>query len=92
VLRNFGSLTHAVRTSVRTDVPLDRAPDLVRLAAGVEPRKTLTETFGPNYFAGLGAEGYIPDVTRIQSTVRAAILDPSLAREQRNLASIRKSC
>ena len=66
--------------------------DLVRLAAGVEPRKTLTETFGPNYFAGVGAEGYIPDVTRIQSTVRAAILDPSLAREQRNLASIRKSC
>jgi LCP family protein required for cell wall assembly len=92
VLRNFGSLTHAVRTSVRTDVPLDRAPDLVRLAAGVEPRKTLTESFGPNYFAGVGAEGYIPNVTKIQSTVRTAILDPSLAREQRNLASIRKSC
>lgn len=92
VLRNFGSLASAVRTSVRTDVPLDRAPDLVRLAAGVDPRLTLTETFGPDYFAGVGAEGYIPNVTKIQSTVRTAILDPNLAHTNRNLASVRKSC
>ena len=92
VLRNFGSLARAVRTSVRTDVPLTRAPDLVRLAAGVDPRQTLTESFGPDYFAGVGSEGYIPNVAKVQSTVRTAILDPNLARTKRNLASVPKSC
>jgi LCP family protein required for cell wall assembly len=92
VLRNFGSLMSGIRSSIRTDIPLARAPDLVRLAAGVDPRRTLTETFGPDYFAGVGAEGYLPNVTKIQSTVRAAILHPELAREARKLESVRKSC
>jgi LCP family protein required for cell wall assembly len=92
VLRHFGSLARAVRSSVRTDVPLARAPDLVRLAAGVDPRRTLTETFGPDYFAGVGAEGYLPNVPKIQSTVRTAILHPELAQTERSIESVRKSC
>jgi LCP family protein required for cell wall assembly len=92
VLRNYGSLMSAIRSSVRTDVPLARAPDLVRLAAGVDPRRTLTETFGPDYFAGVGAKGYLPNVTKIQETVRAVILHPELARKARKIESVRKSC
>lgn len=92
VLRNFGSLTSAIRSSIRTDVPLARAPDLVRLAADVDPRRTLTETFGPDYFAGVGAEGYLPNVAKIQAAVRAAILHPELARTAGEIESIRKSC
>jgi LCP family protein required for cell wall assembly len=92
VLRNFGSLARAVQASVRTDVPLARAPDLARLAAGVDPRRTLTETFGPDYFAGAGGAGYVPNVPKIQATVRTAILHPELARERRGIASVRGSC
>jgi LCP family protein required for cell wall assembly len=92
VLGNFGSLMSGIRSSIRTDIPLGRAPDLVRLAAGVDPRRTLTETFGPDYFAGVGAFGYIPDVTKIQATVREAILHPELARSEREIYSVRKSC
>ncbi len=36
VLRHFASLADAVESSVRTDIPLNRAPDLMRLAAGVD--------------------------------------------------------
>ena len=90
VLQNFGSLMSAIESSMRTDIPLARAPDLLRLAADVDPRRTLTETFGPDYFAGVGAEGYLPNVGKIRSTVRVAILHPE-ARTTR-LASIRKSC
>jgi hypothetical protein len=92
ILGNFGSLMSGIRASIHTDIPLARAPDLVRLAAGVDQRRTLTETFGPDYFAGVGALGYIPDVTKIQSTVRAAILHPELARSERELDPIRRSC
>ena len=50
VLRNFGSLAKTVETSVSTDVPLDRFPGLVRLVTGIDPKETLTVTFGPDYF------------------------------------------
>jgi LCP family protein required for cell wall assembly len=92
VLGNFGSLMSAIGSSIRTDVPLARAPDLVRLAAGVDPRRTLTETFGPDYFAGVGAEGYLPNVPKIQATVRTAILHPELAHTAGKIESVRKSC
>ena len=92
VLGNFGSLMSAIRSSIHTDVPLARAPDLVRLAAGVDQRRTLTETFGPDYFAGVGALGYLPNVPKIQATVRTAILHPELARTGQGIDSVRKSC
>lgn len=93
VLRHFGSLADAVESSVRTDVPLNRAPDLMRLAAGVDPKQTLTETFGPLYFAGRRWDSYpYPNVKKVQAAVRDAILHPALARARRGIASTSQSC
>ncbi|HET9673210.1 MAG TPA: LCP family protein [Gaiellaceae bacterium] len=93
VLRHFGSLADAVQSSVRTDIPLDRAPDLARLAAGVDRKQTLTETFGPPYFAGRRWDRFpYPNVGKIQAAVRDAILHPELARERRQISSASSSC
>ena len=93
VLRHFGSLADAVESSVRTDIPLNRAPDLARLAAGVDRKQTLTETFGPPYFAGRRWDRFpYPNVGKIQAAVRDAILHPELAREKRRIESATQAC
>jgi LCP family protein required for cell wall assembly len=93
VLRHFSSLADAVESSVRTDIPLNRAPDLMRLAAGVDQEQTLTETFGPPYFAGRRSDRFpYPNVRKIQAAVRDAILHPELARARRGIASASQSC
>ncbi len=94
VLRNFAPIARAVEESARTDIPLDRAPDLLALAVGIDTNETLTETFGPAYFAGRRAsDGYpYPDVAKIRATVRDAILHPERARATRKLASAKASC
>lgn len=93
VLRHFSSLADAVESSVRTDIPLNRAPDLMRLSAGVDRKETLTETFGPPYFAGRRADRFpYPDVKKIQAAVRDAILRPELAKARRGIASASQSC
>jgi LCP family protein required for cell wall assembly len=78
VLRNFGSLADTVEASVRTDIPLSRLPDLLRIARGIDPQLTLTETFGFDYIARRRASDRfpIPDIPRIRATVRDAILTP----------------
>jgi polyisoprenyl-teichoic acid--peptidoglycan teichoic acid transferase len=93
VIRNFRPLTETVEDSVRTDIPLDRVPDVVRLVAAVEPRKTLTETFGLEYFARRRKSDRYPiaNLGKIRRTVRAAILRPDLAAE-RDVESVGKSC
>jgi polyisoprenyl-teichoic acid--peptidoglycan teichoic acid transferase len=92
VLGNFGALADSIESSVRTDVPLDRAPDLARLAAGVDSRLTITETFGPKYFAGRRYDRWpYPSVARIQAAARDAVLHPERAKA-RGLPSVRKSC
>ena len=93
VLRNFGRLTATVEDSVRTDIPLDRVPDVVRLVAAVEPRETLTETFGLEYFARRRKSDRYPiaNLGKIRTTVRDAILLPQLA-ERRSIESASKSC
>jgi LCP family protein required for cell wall assembly len=93
VLRHFSSLAAAVESSVHTDIPLNRAPDLMRLAAGVDEKETLTETFGPPYFAGRRYDRFpYPNVKKIQATVRDAILHPEFARARRGIASTSQSC
>lgn len=81
VLRRFGALAATVKRSVRTDIPLGRVPDLARLAAGIDERRTLTETFGPAYFARRRArDGYpIPNVRKVRAIVRRTIVDPTRA-------------
>lgn len=93
VVRNFRALTETVESSVRTDIPLDRVPDVVRLVAAVEPRRTLTETFGLEYFARRRKSDRYPiaNLGKIRSTVRDAILRPELADEHR-VESVTKSC
>src|SRR5262245_4738701 len=51
VLRHFDALAETVERSVRTDIPLNRVPDLLRLAKSVKPRLTSTQTFGREYIA-----------------------------------------
>ena len=72
VLRNFGSLAKTVETNVHTDIPLNRLPSLVRLVSRVEPKETLTVTFGFDYFFGRQKDrNYpVPNLGRIQTTVR----------------------
>ena len=93
VLLNFGSISRAIETSVRTDVPLDRVPDLLRLVTSIDSRETLTQTFGPPFFAGRRYDRFpYPNVAKIRATVRDAILHPELARARRNVATVAQSC
>jgi LCP family protein required for cell wall assembly len=94
VLRNFGSLADTVEASVRTDIPLARVPDLLRLARGVKPELTLTETFGFDYIARRRASDRfpIPRVERIRTTVRDAILFPQRSRATRGISSADAAC
>ena len=94
VLRNFGSLADTVEASVRTDVPLARVPDLLRLARGVKPELTLTETFGLDYIARRRASDRFPfpRVGRIRATVRDAILFPQRSQASRGIASADAAC
>ena len=93
VLRNFGSLTETIADSVHTDIPLDRVPDLIRLVAAVEPRRTLSETFGLEYFARrrMSDRHPIANLGKIRKTVRETILRPQLAAEHR-VEAVTKSC
>jgi LCP family protein required for cell wall assembly len=92
VLRNFRSLAATVEASVRTDIPLSRAPDLVRLARRVEPRQTLTATFGRAYILRrrAGDRYPIPNVAKIRATVRDVILLQSRRRDE--VTSVREAC
>jgi len=94
VLRNFGSLAKTVETSVSTDVPLDRFPDLVRLVTGIEPKATLTITFGPEYFFARRKQDNhpVPHGGKIRATVRTAILDPDRLQAVGKAETARKSC
>jgi LCP family protein required for cell wall assembly len=94
VLRHFGALTAIARDSVRTDVPLRSVPDLVRLAAAVDPRLTVTQTFGPEFVrARRRSDGYpLPAVGRIRAATREAIvLDPGEL-EQHGVSTAAQSC
>jgi LCP family protein required for cell wall assembly len=94
VLRHFPSLAGIVEESVRTDIPLSRVPDLVRLTGRIDRERTLTETFGLRYFAGRRASDRypIPNVPRIRATVRDMILRPDVSRDRRAVRSAAQAC
>jgi polyisoprenyl-teichoic acid--peptidoglycan teichoic acid transferase len=94
VLRNFGSLAKTVETNVRTDIPLNRLPSLVRLAGGIEPRDTITITFGPDYFFGRQKRGNypVPNLRRIRTTARRAIAEPALLQRTGPVATAQATC
>jgi LCP family protein required for cell wall assembly len=95
ILRHFGSLTAIARESVRTDVPLRSVPDLVRLAAAVDPKLTVTETFGRYYVKSRRKrDGYPrPAVNRIRVTVRDTILfPPDELDDRRGIETTARTC
>ena len=94
MLRNFGSLAKTIETNVHTDIPLNRLPTLVRLVSGVEPKQTLTVTFGVDYFFGRRKQDRhpVPNLARVQRTVRTAILSPEQLRRSGKAKTTRESC
>jgi LCP family protein required for cell wall assembly len=76
VLRNFGAVASIVETSVRTDIPRDQLPDLIRLVGRLDPKRTLTVTFGRRYIARRRAHDRFPiaNVGAMRKTAREAIL------------------
>jgi LCP family protein required for cell wall assembly len=93
VLRHFGSLSDTVEASVRTDIPLKRVPDLMRLARGVDPSRTLTQTFGLEYILRRRAADRfpLPNIPKIRATVRDAILFPDRSARE-GVVSARQAC
>src|SRR4051812_22487505 len=79
VLRHFGSITRTVEHNVRTDIPLDRLPRLIRLATHVDPSTTLTITLGPEYIRTRRKTDNFPrpNLPRMRATVREALLHPT---------------
>jgi hypothetical protein len=94
VLRSFGALARTVESNVRTDVPLNRLPALIRLVAGLDSRETLTETFGVDYIARRRKTDDlpVPNVALMRATVREAILHPERTHEAGTIATIREAC
>ena len=93
-IRNFGSLAKTIETNVRTDIPLNRLPSLVKLVSAVDSSETLTVTFGFDYFFGRQPYGNypVPKVGRIQTTVRQAILTPELLQGSGKATTAKQSC
>ena len=93
-IRNFGSLAKTIESNVHTDIPLNRLPTLVRLVSSVDSRKTLTVTFGFDYFFGRQKSGNypVPALGRIRSTVRRAILTPELLEQTGKAKTATQAC
>ena len=93
-IRNFGSLAKTIETNVRTDIPLNRLPSLVRLVSSVDSSETLTVTFGFDYFFGRQPAGNypVPKLGQVRSTVRQAILTPELLQGSGKAKTAKQSC
>ena len=94
VLRNFGSIARTVEHNVRTDIPLDRLPSLVKLATAVSPRSTVTVTFGRDYILRRRKtdDFPLPDVAHMRATAREALLNPTAATTDGSAALTHASC
>jgi LCP family protein required for cell wall assembly len=94
VLRNFESLAHTVEHNVRTDIPLNRVPSLVRLATAVDPRSTVTVTFDRNYILRRRKSDNfpLPDVPHMRATAREALLHPLDATAAGTVSIAHASC
>jgi hypothetical protein len=93
VLRNFGALASTVESSVRTDIPRDQLPDLIRLVGRLDPKRTLTVTFGRRYIARRRAHDRFPiaNVGAMRTTAREAILQLRPDTE-RDVETARRAC
>ena len=77
MLRAFPSLVRVAKRDVSTDIPLDQLPNLVSAARRQRPRVKAIGFTPPDYVVGWASGGYpVPDVARIQQTVRTALRAP----------------
>jgi hypothetical protein len=79
---------------MHTDIPLNQLPSLVRLVSSIEPKRTLTVTFGREYFFARRKKDRhpVPNVSRMHTTVRRAILQPGLLTKSGKATTARESC
>jgi hypothetical protein len=75
-------------------VPLNRLASLIRLVSAIDPRQTLTVTFGLEYFFGRRVKDRypVPNLARIRTTVRQAILSPELLKRAGKARTARQTC
>jgi LCP family protein required for cell wall assembly len=92
-LRRFRKLASTIERNVSTDVPLDQLPDVLRLVGAVDPARTLTMTFGPEYFFGRRAvdEHPAPHMGRMRAAVRTVLLEPN-TRDPDTVATAASTC
>ncbi|HKG57728.1 MAG TPA: LCP family protein, partial [Candidatus Limnocylindrales bacterium] len=90
VLPHINDLAKALSQAVRTDVPRDLLPQLLRLAESIDAKTMRSYVFAPNRFGFEGSQqglGFVihPYVDRIRAAVRDAFaVDPALeARRQK---------
>jgi hypothetical protein len=62
--------------------------------SGIDPKQTLTVTFGFDYFFDRQKQGNypVPNLGKVQATVRNAILDPELLKQAGKAKTTRESC
>jgi LCP family protein required for cell wall assembly len=76
VLRAFPRLAGVVKRSIVTDIPASRLPGLLEAAGGRRARVSSVGFTPPTYAAGWSGGYPIPDVPRIQRTVRRMLRLP----------------
>jgi LCP family protein required for cell wall assembly len=77
LLTRLGGVLDVVEESVTTDLPLDQAPDLVRLLLEIDARRMTVVGFDSTWSVGWTDTGNpIPDVPRIREAVRKIIESP----------------
>jgi LCP family protein required for cell wall assembly len=84
ILPRLDELVDALKSTVRTDVPVDQLPKLLSLAEQIDPRSVRSYVFAPPFYAreilSGDPRGYviIPNVNRIRAAVREAFTaDPA---------------
>jgi len=84
IVRRFASLSNAVKSSVRTDIPLDYVPTLVAHAAELDFDDIVTVGFTPPEYAPTGNHRNqpIPDIEAIRAKVEEILTaDPATPTE-----------
>jgi LCP family protein required for cell wall assembly len=77
VLRNFPRLVRLAKRDVSTDIPLHQLPSLLGTTSRHHPRIEAVGFTPPDYAKRWASGGYpVPDVARIQRTVRAMLHPP----------------
>ncbi len=94
LVRGLPGLLTAVEENVRTDIPIESLPELIRLAGVVDAAGAIQIGFDPpDWNSGRVDGGYpVPNVPKIQEAVALVIADPAAAREAYQLEPAETEC